>query len=123
MPIANKKISAGLWPSQIELSGYNQTSLVANGTTQGTATLVTNEYNEFATVAASGAAILPTTNQAGGLVPGDEIWVVNNGANALAVFPQVGGFIGSAAVNISVSVAVNTYTIFVWSAAGKWLTK
>lgn len=123
MPIANKKVAAGLWPTQVELSGNDHTALTANNTTQGTATLVANEYNEFSTVGASGAAVLPTQAQVGGLVPGDEIWVINNGANPLVVFPQVGGFINALAVNASVSVAVNTYTIFVWTAAGKWLTK
>lgn len=123
MPIANRKIAAGLWPSQVELSGNTGALLTASGTTQGTATLAANEYNEFGTVGASAAAVLPTQAQCGGLVPGDEVWVVNNGANPLAVFPQVGGFINALAVNTSLAVAVNSYTIFVWTASGKWLSK
>lgn len=123
MPIANKKIASGLWPTQVELSGNSGALLTANNTTQGTATLVANEYNEFGTVALNGAAILPTQAQVGGLVPGDEIWIANFGANPLVVFPQVGGTINSLAANASLNVAVKTYTIFVWTASGTWLTK
>lgn len=123
MPIASKKVASGLHPTQIQLGTNRNTALTANGTTQGTATLCSDEYNEFGTVAASGACILPSENQVG-LTPGDEVWVINEGANALAVFPPVGGYINAGAVNVSVSVAVGAYAIFVRTlTASKWVQK
>lgn len=123
MPIASHKTAQGLWPSQVALGSNGGKQLTTSATTQGTAVLCADEYNEFGTVAASGACILPTAQQAGGLQAGDEVWVVNMGANALAVFPQIGGYIGAGAQNASVSVAVGSYAIFVMTLSGKWVQK
>lgn len=123
MSIASKKVSAGLWPAQTELGTNRNTALSTTATTQATATLLSDEYNEFGTVGLSGAAVLPNESQMG-LVPGDSIIVVNEGANALAVFPPVGGYIGAGAQNASVSVAVGASARFIRTLiALKWVQK
>lgn len=123
MPVASKKVASGLWGALAQLGSNNAKPLTTSATTQATATLCSDEYNEFQTVAASGAAVLPSESQMG-LSPGDEIIVVNLGANALAVFPPVGGYIGAAAVNTSVSVAAGASAIFIRTlTGGKWVQK
>ena len=123
MPIASKKVASGLYPSQIQLGTNNGHALTTAGTTQTTGPVLVDEYNEFQTVPASGACTLPNENQVG-LTAGDEVWVINEGANALAVFPPVGGYINNAAQNASVSVAVGAYAIFVRTlTALKWVQK
>lgn len=103
MPSAAKQVATGAWAGTAG-SSQPKVGMTASNTTQATATVLAFEYNEFGTVGASGAAVLPTSQQMGGVTPGDDIVVVNLGANALVVFPPVGGKIGTAAVNASVSV-------------------
>ncbi len=98
-----------------------KTQMTANATTQATATLLTFEYNEFGTVGASGAAVLPNENQMG-LTPGDELVVTNLGANTLSVFPPVGGYINALAVNTALSVAAGKTAHFMRTLNGlKWI--
>jgi hypothetical protein len=79
------------------------TGLSAAGTTQGTATAIPSgqDWSVFDTVAAGQGAILP----AAGVSAGEEYVVSNHGANALLIYPPVGGTIGGGAVNAAYSLA------------------
>jgi hypothetical protein len=96
------------------INGGVQT-LVAAGTTQGTATTINLGCAFFSTVAASSGGVL----SAG--APGDDVWVYNAGANALAVYPPSGAKINNVATNGSVSLATNTSIIFKCVSATQWI--
>lgn len=83
-------------------------SLTAAGTNQGTATALFGpcSINRVTTVASGTGVILPV------IVLPTSIAVSNNGANDLSVYPPTGGTIGNNAVNLPVSVPVNTTIIF-----------
>lgn len=99
--------------------GYATTGATATGSTQGTAYVLQNEYTVFTTVAASTGALLPAP--AVGIVPTDALFIANNGANALTVYPPVGGAIGTAAVNTGVSVPANKTGFFIALASGNYV--
>lgn len=95
------------------------TGIVATGTTQATAYPLGAVRSRFGTVAASTGAVLPAA------APGDEFTVTNFGANALAVYPPLGGSLNNGAANTAVNVAANGTTIYVcMDVAGlAWVTK
>lgn len=78
-------------------------SLSAAGTTQGTATTLTNNVNEITTVAANSGVILDPQISAG-----DVQTVYNGGANGLRVYPPTGAKINALATNAAMILAVNT---------------
>jgi len=84
----------------------------ATGNSQGTAFAITAAVIEFTTVAASTGAILPYNTQTGLGMRGDAIFVVNNGANSLNVYPPVGFSIGTTAVNGAVAVSAGSAIVF-----------
>jgi len=103
------------------LAGSGRTALKANasglsaaGTTQGTATAITNQTNEFTTVAASSGAILPSPEQ------GEFIFVANAGANAMNVYPATGHTINALAANTAFSLAAGKNAMFWAATASKW---
>lgn len=73
-------------------------ALTATGNSQGTALALPTDFNVFTTVAASTGAILQQAT------PTDWITVVNHGANALTVYPPVGGSISTLSTNAGFSV-------------------
>ena len=87
------------------ISGSLQTVQTATGSTQATGFALFSNYTHFSTVAAATGATLPPISTTPGLATqqGDEFEVYNNGANALLVYPPVGGAIGLSATNASVS--------------------
>lgn len=80
------------------INGDVATGLVATGATQATALPLPAANNFVATAAASTGVILPPSSG------GDEVFVFNGGANALAVYPPVGASINGGATNAAVSV-------------------
>lgn len=70
-------------------------NLTATGAAQGTALQLTNMMNWVGTAAVGTGVVLPTVS---GLV-----YVFNGGANALAIYPPVGGTINGGAVNTPIS--------------------
>lgn len=92
----------------------NGSGLSGAGTTQGTATVITKQTNEFTTVAASSGAILPSPEQ------GEFIFVANAGANALSVYPATGHSINALASNAAFSVASGKNCLFWAATASKW---
>ena len=81
------------------------TGISAAGASQGTATALLADVNNVTTVAAGAGVILSTTQV------GSYITILNSGANALLVYPPVGGTIDGQATNIPISVPVSQ----VWS--------
>lgn len=103
MTIKTSLTGSGIAPlAAISVVGVVANTLTATGTTQTTALALTADVNIVTTAAASTGVVLPST-----LSAGDEIWVVNYGANSLAVYPPVGGKINNGTLNASISVSTN----------------
>ncbi len=103
MPTLANLVGSGCAPLQSRASmGFPSVSLTASGTTQVTALALPTDFNVFSTVAASSGAILPATGFQ--VQTTDTIIVVNHGANALSVYPPLGGTIGVSAANTAFSV-------------------
>jgi hypothetical protein len=102
------------------LNGYGTPGQTATGTNQATAFALNTEFTEFTTVAASTGAILPAPT--GALAPstGDSFFVVNNGANALSVYPPVGFSIGTAAANTALSLPANKCGYYIAKGNGNY---
>jgi len=81
-------------------------NLTAVGTTQANALKLAVATNIVTTAAASTGVQLPSTSQ------GDAITVANLGANALLVYPVVGGAIQTGATNAGFSVPTLKTAVF-----------
>lgn len=91
------------------------TGLTAVGTTQALALPLNSKFNVFGTVAATTSAILPF-----GVPRTDEVGIRNGGANALTLFPPVGGSINGGAANASVSIAAAATARFISDGNGNF---
>lgn len=87
--------------------------ITAAGATQGTATALSTTYNYVDTVAVNTGVIIPaaTTNKF-------MMSIENNGANALKVYPPVGGSFNGLGVNASISVDVGGVLTIVTATIG-----
>ncbi len=102
-------MGAGVPPLVAQMiNGTCTDSLVATGSTQGTALALPSDVNVFTTVAASTGCILGASP-----APGDEIIVTNLGANALLVYPPVGGTVQTGGTNAGFSVAASKSAKFI----------
>jgi hypothetical protein len=93
-------------------------NLTAAGSSQGTALAIPvgQDLSIFTTVAASTGCLLPVT---GVSIP--EVYeVVNHGANALSVYPSLGGQIGTLGVNAAYSLAAGKMAIFMYVDNNRW---
>lgn len=81
-------------------------NLTAAGTTQANALALSAVNNIVTTTAASTGVRLPATQ------PGDSVIVANLGANALLVYPVVGGAIQTGATNAGFSVPTLKTAVF-----------
>ena len=96
MATQDKLVKLGMWPEVAKaLAGDFATGLTATGSTQATAYPLTTDTNAFSTVAASTGAQLRA-------IPGRQI-ILNAGANALSVYPPLGGNINALAANAAFS--------------------
>ena len=103
MAIAQRLVQAGLSAVQAAaIAGTVADNLTATGSTQGGGLPLGADTNRFTTVAANTGAILPAMN------PGDSIEVINVGANALKLYPPVGGQINGLGANAAYSIATAT---------------
>lgn len=107
-------------PDKINMAGpfYAKavTGLVALvGGGQAGATVLTGDINVVSTVASAADSVQLPTAEAG-----REVTVVNNSANALAVFPALGDKINALSVNAVLSVAAGKTATFVSAAALQW---
>ncbi len=109
MSLASRMISSGLSAGQCAaIQGTTANTLTAAGSTQATALALPADINNVTTVAASTGVILPAMN------PGDDVIVRNGGANALLIYPPVGGAINALGTNSGYSVATATPLCFVY---------
>lgn len=98
-------MGVGFAPEQaLAISGAGQQGLVAAGTNQATATLISGHLAAFSTVASSTGGVLSST-----FTPGDDAYVYNGGSNTLTIYPN-----GSDTVD-------NTTSVTVAAKKGVWL--
>jgi hypothetical protein len=108
MSLQQRLVVAGISaPAAQAIQGTVASGLTATGTTQATALPLGADCCDFTTVPAGSGCILPAMN------PGDDITIFNGGANALLVYPPVGGQIKSLGTNAGYSVATATPLCFV----------
>lgn len=89
------------------IAGQVNAALVGAGTTQADATPISQDANEFITVASGTGARLTALEEIG-----DTMEVYNYGANALLVYPPTGLNINALAVNAGFSVAAGGKAAF-----------
>jgi hypothetical protein len=78
------------------------TGLAAAGSTQGTATVLTGQMNTVTTVPTGAGVVLPTP------VAGQVLYVSNQGANPLSVYPPSGASIDGLAANAPILIAAGS---------------
>lgn len=105
--------------AQATATGIPSVGLTATGSTQGTALPLPTDFNVFTTVAASTGTILPATQNGYGAM-GDDITIVNHGANPLTVYPPVGGNVANGATNAGFTVNATKTAFFVNVGANTW---
>lgn len=106
MATTDKLAATGLWNESAKaVTGDMATGLTAAGTTQATALVLVADHNKIGTAAASSGALLRK-------ISGMQS-VYNGGANAVAVYPPVGGTINSGAANAAFSVAATKSAVFI----------
>lgn len=103
--------------SATQVVGDVADTLTALGTTQGTALVLSQVINIVTTTAAStGVLLMPSE-------VGAEVSVYNLGANALLVYPGVGGAINALSANAGFSVGAGKAATFKGRANGTgWVT-
>ena len=111
-------LATGFAPSGLQTVQFLD-NITAAGTTQGTGTPITGQINTVANVAAGTGVNLPVG------APGLAVTVINNGANALIVYPAqsssdtINGFAASAGLSLSVGAEAtfNQTALGAWTAA------
>lgn len=87
------------------INGDTAFGLVATGSTQATALPLPAANNQIATTAASTGVLLPPGSA------GDELFVMNSGANALLVYAPTGATINGGA-SLSVPTLKSAYIVY-----------
>src|SRR3990167_6691016 len=88
------------------LLGDVKDSMTASGTSQSDAQTIGCAITRFTTVASGAGAILP----AGSV--GDELLIINAGANALSLYPPIGHAINAGSTNTAFSIPTASSTVF-----------
>jgi hypothetical protein len=88
----------------------------AAGTTQGTGTALTREFNRVSTVASGAGVVLPTA------VAGMAIVITNTSANSLLVYPATGAQINALAANVAYTQTTLATLQYVALTATQWYT-
>ena len=102
MPTQANLTGSGCAPLQARASlGFPSTGLTAVGTNQATALVLPSDFNVISTAAASTVAILPATGFQYQVC--DTIIIANHGANAITIYPPVGGTIANGSANAGLS--------------------
>jgi len=92
-------------------------AVTAAGTTQGTATALTNTVNNITTVAASTGVVLPVPVQAGA-----RLLIRNGGANILRIYPQASAQINTLGTNVPLQLETGALIEFVAFTTAQWYT-
>jgi len=93
-------------PTALAMLADLETGVTAAGSTQATARLLTAANTVVSTAAAGTGVIIPAS-----LELGDVTTVTNLGANALLVYPPIGGVIQTGATNAGFSVATGKQVV------------
>jgi hypothetical protein len=100
---------------QLDAETYTTSPTVsAAGTTQGTATALTSDYNIITTAASGTGVVLPTATT------GRRLIVVNKGANALNIYPASGAAIDALGANTALSLPVSGWLELDASSTTQW---
>ncbi len=96
-------------------------TITAAGSTLATATLLTSNVNVVTTAAASTGVSLPTA-----AAPGELVFVYNQGANALSVYPAtsagtISGGSAGAAVSLAVTNNKTKNAMFICVGSDNWV--
>ncbi len=92
------------------------TGISANGSTQGTATVLSKEINVVSTVSSGQGVRLPTATE------GMVIHITNTSANNLSVYPATNGIINSLSANAAFTQAAGSTLTFIAPTATQWYT-
>jgi len=92
------------------------TGISANGTTQAQATGLTTEINIVSTVNSGTGVRLPAA------VAGTVVYITNNSANSLLVYPQTNGIINSQAANAAFTQGANATLQYMAPTTTQWYT-
>jgi hypothetical protein len=90
------------------------TGIAAAGSTQGTGTILTKEFNQVSTVLSGEGVVLPSATA------GMAITIVNTGINSLLVYPASGAAINALATNVSLSQPASATLQYVALSATQW---
>jgi len=108
MALAREMMQGGISAGTAQaLGGQSNTALAAAGSSQATATLIQTSNCIVTGADGTKAVVLPACNS------GDEVWVINNSASSLIVYPPSGAGIvatGSGLGTVNASYAQTTYT-------------
>ena len=100
------------------IGGSVASGLTSAGTTQGTAFAMSiDDTQVFTTVGSGTGAIFAQTYG-----PNDSIVIINNGANALTVYPATGGMVNGGSANAGIAVPVGVLGLFVTPDGLNWWT-
>ena len=106
-------------PTGISSSGLlvsTNAAVSAAGTTQANATAITSDRNIITTAAAGSGVVVPVA------VAGKTMFVVNNGANAVKVYPAVGGYFDALAINLPITLPVGQTLELSGYNSTKWMS-
>jgi hypothetical protein len=110
VPNSKSMMGAGLAPLTAgAVAGSLIDTMTATGSTQATA-LQLSDNNIVTTAAAGTGVILPFQANT---TPGDSVTVTNLGANALLVYPVVGGAVQAGATNAGFSIPTLKSALFI----------
>jgi hypothetical protein len=109
-------------PSSMVYSSYTfDGTVIASGTTQLTATLLSNQINVVVTVPANSGVILPSLNiNSSPLNAGTPFEVFNRGSNILSVYAPDSHQIESLGSNNPSGIAVNGNATFTFNGVNQW---
>lgn len=124
MAIVSDLMSFGMSPYlALRLGDTIVTGVVAAGTTQATATLLTGSIVSVGTVtAAANGVVLPTDAQLASSGYPNNVRVTNAGAAQLQVFPPLGAAINSGATNAAFVMDLGTTLNFKRISTTSWVT-
>jgi len=117
--LTSLSLSGNLNASNIILTGQlstsTQTGIIANGTNQSNATLITSAINVIGTANAGQGVLLPA-------VSGATITLINATANIVLVYPNLGAAINSNYSNVPLSLGSSVVLQFISSSTSQWYT-
>tara|TARA_R110000868_G_scaffold335787_2_gene596651 strand:- start:3649 stop:4014 length:366 start_codon:yes stop_codon:yes gene_type:complete len=116
MALASKMMGGGMSSVMAQaINGDVNSAVSAAGTTQATATAINAGNVVVTTAAASSGVILPSG------VIGDDLGILNLGANAVTVYPPVGEQINALSANTGFLLAPNTAVVVKKFTNTRWM--